>query len=71
MVRLIDIQRQTEQLSQEEREGLVAYLIHGLGGIPQGPDDDEVDRREVEMDSGNVRPIRHAEFLAQVGRHNS
>jgi hypothetical protein len=70
MVQLADIQRQTEELSQEDREGLVAYLLHSLAGMPQGPDDEEVDRREAEMESGAVRPISHAEFLAQVGRRN-
>jgi hypothetical protein len=68
MVRLADLQRQTEELSQEDREGLVAYLLHGLGGIPLGPDDEEVGRREEEMDSGTVATISHAEFMKQVGR---
>lgn len=70
MVQLIDIQRQTEELSQEDRESLVAYLLHGFTGMPLGPDDAEVDRREAELDSGSVTPISHAEFLAQVGRLN-
>ncbi|MFN6018071.1 MAG: hypothetical protein ACK49N_10875 [Verrucomicrobiota bacterium] len=68
MVQLADIQRQAEQLSPEDREGLVAYLLHGLSGIPLGPDDLEVGRREEEMDAGAVKPISHAEFLSQVGR---
>ncbi len=68
MVRLADVQRQTEELSQEEREGLVAYLLHGFSDVPLGPDDDEVNRREEEMDCGVIQPISHTEFLAQVGR---
>jgi hypothetical protein len=36
--------------------------------MPEGADDDEVSRREEEMDSGAVSPISHEEFLAQVGR---
>ncbi len=68
MVRLADIQRQAEELSREDREGLVAYLLHGLGGMPQGPDDEEVARREAELDSGEVKPISHAEFVAELGR---
>ncbi len=68
MVQLVDIQKQAKELSQEDREGLVAFLLHGFTGAPSGPDDEEVLRREAEMDSGAVEPISHAEFLAQVGR---
>ncbi len=68
MVQLADVQEQVRQLSREDREGLVAYLLHGLEGMPMGPDDEEVARRESEMDSGSVTPISHAEFLSQVGR---
>ena len=68
MVQLADIQKQTMELSEEDRRGLVAYLLHGMSGLPSGPDDAEVERREAEMDSGAVLPIDHAEFLAQVGR---
>ena len=67
MVHLVDIQKQTEELSEEDRKGLVAYLLHGMSGLPSGPDDEEVERREAEMDSGSVIPISHGEFLAQVG----
>lgn len=68
MVQLADVQKQAKELSEEDRKGLVAYLLHGFAGVPFGPDDEEVDTREAEMDSGAVTPISHAEFLAQVGR---
>jgi hypothetical protein len=68
MVQLADIQKQARELSEEDREGLVAFLLHGLSRAPSGPDDDEVGRRDAEMDSGAVTPISHNEFLAQVGR---
>ena len=61
-------QNQAEKLSEEDRKGLVAYLLHCLSGLPSGPDDEEVERREAEMDSGSVTPISHTEFLSQVGR---
>lgn len=70
MVQLAEIQRQAEALSREDREGLLAYLLHGLSGTPLGPDDAEVAQREDEMDSGKVRAIDHDEFLSQVGRSN-
>ena len=68
MVQLADIQEQAKELSEEDRKGLVAFLLHGMSGLPSGPDDEEVGRREAAMDSGTVTPISHAEFLAQVGR---
>ena len=68
MVQLADIQEQAKELSEEDRKGLVAYLLHGLSGSPSGPDNEEVGMREAEMDCGAVIPISHAEFLSQVGR---
>ena len=68
MVQLADIQKQANELSEEDRQGLVAFLLHGLTDGPIGADDEEVERRDIEMDSGEVMPISHAEFLEQVGR---
>lgn len=68
MVQLADVQKQAKELSEEDRKGLVAFLLHGFSGVPLGPDDEEIGRREADMDSGAVTPISHAEFLAQVGR---
>ena len=68
MARLLDVQKQTAELSHEEKEGLLAYLIHELPDPVLGADDAEVLRREEEMDSGAVEPISHEEFLNQVGR---
>lgn len=68
MVHIADIQKQAKELCEEERDGLVAFLLHGMSGLPMGADDEEVSRREAEMDSGSTSPISHDEFLAQVGR---
>ena len=68
MVQLSDVQKQAEELSEEDRKGLVAFLLHGFTDGPLGPEDEEVERRDAEMDSGKVAPISHAEFVAQVGR---
>jgi hypothetical protein len=68
MVQLADIQKQAKELSEEDRACLVAFLLHGFSGAPSGPDDDEVDKRDADMDSGSVAPISHNDFLAQVGR---
>ncbi|MEO5716213.1 MAG: hypothetical protein ABIT37_22220 [Luteolibacter sp.] len=68
MVRLMDVQMQAAELSLEEKESLLAFLIHELPSPPSGANDDEVLRREEEMDSGAVEAISHEEFLRQVGR---
>ncbi len=70
MVQLADVQRQSEELSQEDREGLVAFLLHRLPNLPSGPDDEEIGRRDADMDAGSVLPISHTEFLSQVGRRS-
>ena len=69
MVQLAEIQKQASELSEEDRQGLVAFLLHGFSDGPIGADDEEVERRDIEMDSGEVMPISHAEFLEQVGRN--
>lgn len=68
MVQLADVQKQADALSPEDREGLLAHLLHGLDGLPEGPDDEELARRDAEMDSGAVAPLSHQDFLRQVGR---
>ena len=68
MPTLIEIQRDADQLSAEERLGLAAHLLAMDRSAPLGPDDAEVDRRDQEMDSGVVEPISHDEFVRQVGR---
>jgi len=68
MVSLLDVQKQADALSFEEKEGLLAYLIQALPAPSKWADDAEVLRREEEMDSGAVELISHEEFLKQVGR---
>ena len=68
MAPLVALQKQADELSKEDRESLLASLIHGLPGAPEGPDDDEVLRRDAELESGAVKAVSHEEFLRQVGR---
>ena len=68
MATLSQVQQQAAELSGEERESLLAYLIHSLPNAPLGPDDEEIKRREKEMDSGAVKGLTHDEFLKQAGR---
>lgn len=68
MASLIEIQREADLLSEEERAGLAAHLLASISSAPLGVDDAEADRRDLEMDAGVVRPISHEEFVRQVGR---
>jgi hypothetical protein len=66
MVKLAEIQKKTDELSPEDREGLLAYLLHSLDGVPEGISDDEVKQRDSELESGSVQPVNHGDFVAQV-----
>ena len=68
MVRLADIQKQADELSNEDRAGLLAHLLHTLEGAPEGPTDQEVIERDKELESGKVTPISHDEFTSKVRR---
>lgn len=64
----IEIRDEVDSLSDEEKAGLATHLLASLPSQPAGPDDAEVDRRDAELDSGEVEPISHEQFVAEVGR---
>ena len=68
MNKLIDVRRDADLLSEEERIGLAAHLLASCPSAPLGPSDEEVDERERQMDVAEVQPISHEEFVRQVGR---
>ena len=68
MQSLIHVREQVNELSAEDRQGLLAYLIHSLPSPPLAPDDHEIMQREAEMDAGEVLAISHQQFLSEVGR---
>ncbi|MBX3742287.1 MAG: hypothetical protein KF712_14945 [Akkermansiaceae bacterium] len=68
MATLFEVQKAADELNSEDRAGLVAHLLSSFSSAPLGPDDDEVDRRETELDSGQITALSHAEFLSAVGR---
>ncbi len=68
MATLSEVKKAAAELTGEERAGLVAHLLASFSSPPLGPDDDELDRREIEMDSGQVNVLSHEEFLSAVGR---
>jgi len=68
MKTLVEVIQVADQLSDEDQAGLAAHLLAGIRSCPPGPDDDEVERREAEMDSGSVTLLTHEELRQAVGR---
>ena len=67
MAELASLCKQADELSLQERESLLAYLVEGLPDLPLGPDDEEVLRRDAELEAGTVQAISHDEFLLRAG----
>jgi putative addiction module component (TIGR02574 family) len=61
-----EIQREALTLSDHDRASLAALLLDTLR--PPGMDisDEEVDRRETDLESGRVTAISHEEFVRGV-----
>jgi hypothetical protein len=68
MQNLLEIQKAADELSGEEQANLVAHLLFSFSSVTLGPDDDEIDRREIEIDSGLVNVLSYEEFLLAVDR---
>lgn len=68
MLTLMELKKEITALGEEERSGLASFILSSLPKAPLGPDDEEVAKREDEMDSGAVTPISYAEFKQAVGR---
>jgi len=67
-MKLAEIEREALGLSVNERASLAAKLLDTLP--PEGTDvsDEEVERREQELESGDVASISHEEFVRRVQR---
>jgi putative addiction module component (TIGR02574 family) len=67
-MKFAEIEQEALALSEAERASLAAKLLDTLP--PPGTDisDEEVDRRDAEMDSGQVTPILREEFVRRVQR---
>jgi len=68
MMTLLEVRQKADLLTEEERAGLAAHLLSSIGKTFLGADDEEVDLRDRELDSGQVTAISHEEFIRQVGR---
>ena len=68
MKTLTDLVPDVDQLSEEDQAGLAAHLLANLRGAPLGPDDEELARREAEIDAGTAEFLTHDELRKAVGR---
>jgi hypothetical protein len=68
MKTLTDLFPDVDQLSEEDQAGLAAHLLANLRGAPLGPDDEELARREAEIDAGTAEFLTHDELRKAVGR---
>ena len=65
-MKLVEIEQEALALSERERASLAAKLLDTLP--PPGTDvsDEEVERREQELESGQVVAMSHEEFVSRV-----
>ena len=68
MKTLTDLLPDVDQLSEEDQAVLAARLLANLRGAPLGPDDEELARREAEIDAGTAEFLTHDELRKAVGR---
>ena len=63
---LRQIQREAVALPERERIDLVRTLLDTLPPAGTDVSDEEVAARERELESGEVQPLSHAEFVRRV-----
>lgn len=68
MLSLMELQQEIEELGTEERAGLASFIISSLPKAPLGPDNEELMKREIEMDSNSTSTISYDEFKKSVGK---
>ena len=75
MSTLIDLEKEIMSLPAAERERLATAAWESLVNDPEAARSREIDpegidlasKRDTEIESGNVQPIDHAEFLRRTG----
>ncbi len=68
MKTLAEVIQDADQLSTEAQAGLATHLLSQIKGAPLGPDDEEVARRDAEIDAGTAKFITSDELRRAVGR---
>lgn len=68
MKTLTEVKRDADELSNEDQAGLATHILAKLSGVPLGADDDELARREAEIDDGSAKMLTHEQLCKAVGR---
>jgi hypothetical protein len=68
MIEAGQIRDAASQLPERDRAELAAFLIEGLKGTHYWVDDEEIQRRRAELDSGEVQGLTEEEFWKACGR---
>jgi len=65
-MKLQDIEQEALGLSERERADLVLSLMRTLAAPGADITDEEVFRRDAELEDGSVEPMLHEEFVRRV-----
>jgi hypothetical protein len=65
-MKLAEIEQNALALPERERARLAARLLETLPPPAVDVSDEEVDQRDRELESGQVQPISHEEFVRRV-----
>ena len=65
-MKLQDIEQEALGLGESERAELVLSLMRTLGPPVEDVTDEEVFRRDSELETGSVEPMLHDEFARRV-----
>jgi putative addiction module component (TIGR02574 family) len=65
-MKLQEIEQEALGLSERERAELVLALMRTLAAPGSDVTDEEVSRREAEMEAGSVEPMLHEEFVRRI-----
>lgn len=70
-MKLQDIEQEALGLSESERAELVLSLMRTLAAPGAEVTDEEVLRRDAELEAGSVEPMLHEEFVRRVREERS
>jgi hypothetical protein len=65
-MKLQEIEQEALGLSESERAELVLSLMRTLAAPGADVTDEEVSRRDTELEAGTVEPMLHEEFVRRV-----
>jgi len=65
-MKLAEIEQKALALPERERASLAAKLLDTLPALETDVSDEEIERRERQLESGQVAAISHEEFVRRV-----